>query len=180
MTKIISIFAIFLLLSLVNKQETPISRIADFNMPENLEYLEHEQGESLVKTNYTYLTNVKNAKHLFAKGTTIVGIKDYDKRKVEFLDLNEKKSQWLEIIKQTKMEKFITKTEIIKIRNTSFLIMGQYYQDEFSYIILSETKGNTGLSIQVQFKRDQKEGAEKLMMQILDGIRFHPPTMVNN
>ncbi len=58
--------------------------------------------------------------------------------------------------------------------------MGQYYQDEFSYIILSETKGNTGLSIQVQFKRDERERAEKLMMQILDGIRFHPPTMVNN
>ncbi|WP_441900173.1 hypothetical protein [Pedobacter psychrotolerans] len=42
--------------------------------------------------------------------------------------------------------------------------MGQYDQDEFAYNILSETKGNTGLSIQVQFERDQKEGAEKLMM----------------
>lgn len=180
MIKIISIFPIFLLFSLANRQETPISRIADFDIPESLVFKADEQGKTLVKTNYKYLTNVKNAKHLFAKGTTIVGIKDYDKRKVDFLDLNEKKNQWLEIIGETKMEKFIIRTEIIQIKNTFFLIMGQYYQDEFAYHILSETKGNTGLSIQVQFKRNQKEGAEKLMMQILDGIRFHPPAMSNN
>ena len=52
--------------------------------------------------------------------------------------------------------------------------MGQYDQDEFAYNILSETKGNTGLSIQGQFRRDQKEGTEKLM-QILTGINFHQP-----
>jgi len=180
MIKVISIFSIFLLLSLGNKQETPISRIADFDMPENLVYIEHEQGELFVKKNYIYLTNVKSNNHMFSDGTTIVGIKDYDKRKVDFLNLDEKKRQRLEVIKQTKMEKFITKTEIIKIRNTSFLIMGQYYQDEYAYNIISELKGNKGISIQLQFKRDEKERTEKLITQLLNGIRFHPPTMVNN
>ena len=42
------------------------------------------------------------------------------------------------------------------IRNTSFLIMDQYYQDEYACNILSELKGKTGLSILVQFKRVQK------------------------
>jgi hypothetical protein len=58
--------------------------------------------------------------------------------------------------------------------------MGQYDQDEFAYNILLETKGNTSLSIQVQFKRVQKEGAEKLKMQLFTGISFHPPAMFNN
>ena len=58
--------------------------------------------------------------------------------------------------------------------------MRQYDQDEFAYNILSEAKGNNGLSIRVQFERDQKEGAEKLKMQLFTGISLHPPAMFNN
>jgi hypothetical protein len=94
MAKVTSVFSVFLLLSSGHGQENPISRIADFDKPEILAYIAHEQGELLVKNNYSYLTNVKNNRHTFAKGTT----------------------QWLEIIRQTRMQNLSLKLKSSKLK----------------------------------------------------------------
>ena len=84
MIRIISIFSLFLLLSLGNGQETPISRIADFDMPESLGYIAHEQGESLVKNNYSYLTNVKTSGICSQKEQPLLVLKIIIKEKLTF------------------------------------------------------------------------------------------------
>ena len=74
------------------------------------------KGESLVKNNYSYLRNVKNTRNMFAKGTTIVVNNDYNNRKLDFLDLKEKKMHWLEIIRQTRMEKLSIELKSSKLK----------------------------------------------------------------
>jgi hypothetical protein len=94
MVKVNSIFSVFLFLSPGHGQENPISLIADFETPENLAYIARGQRELLVKNNYSYLTNVKNNRHMFAKGTT----------------------QWLEIIRQIRMQNLSLELKSSKLK----------------------------------------------------------------
>ncbi|WP_265837251.1 hypothetical protein [Pedobacter sp. MR22-3] len=94
MAKVTLIFSVFLLLSSGHGQENSISRITDYDTPENLAYIEHEQGKFLVKNNYSYFKNVKNTRHMFVKGTI----------------------QWLEIIRQTRMQNLSLKLKSSKLK----------------------------------------------------------------
>lgn len=159
------------------KQEEPLSRVANIELPQKSARLSKNELAAISKRRFKTSLAMSQYTRTFDIGGVLLGFEDYTTDLKDFKGLEDKKEEWVNMMKGTGGTPNIDRAEIIKVNNTRFLIQSIKSGDEYFTSFISDKKGRKGISGSLQYKLADKEKADKILNEFLKKISFKAPSL---
>ncbi len=159
------------------RQEEPLSRVANVELPQKSQRINNNNLPAEAKSRFKSTMAISQYKHLYEVDKMLLAFSDYSETKNNFKALEDRRDEWLGGMNELGLKSNINRAEIIKINNTRFLIMSLKNGDEYYSSFISDRKGSKGISGSIQYKAEDREKGEKVLLDFLKRISFKAPSL---